>query len=68
MRIAANITLDYDAKTLTIDGEEFPFYLQAAGPTVTPDPTTDSPLYVVSLPVMAESFTIVGEPPKENPE
>lgn len=65
MKLAQNITVDYVNDELRIDGERFPFFVDVAGPTVAPHPQTGSSLYMVSIPVLAESFTIHGDPPVE---
>lgn len=64
LHLAGAIVLDYVGKKLTIDGVEFPYYLQKAGPTVGTDPEdlSPSPLCIVHLPVLCESYDVIGEP------
>jgi hypothetical protein len=62
--IAGNITLDHERKMLLIDGNEFMYALHKAGPQVAPDPDdpSPSPLCVVTLPVICETYDVIGEP------
>lgn len=64
LRLASAVVLDHERRALFIDGVEFPWYLHQDGPTVEPNVTDESepPTFVVHLPVICETYDVVGEP------
>lgn len=64
LRLATSIVLDHEQKALFIDGIEFPLYMHERGPSVEHiEQKGDAPpLVVVNLPVICETYDVVGEP------
>lgn len=62
--LASNITVDYPNRVIYIDGQEFPFSLALAGPTIDELDIEYGPagLVIVHLPVLARSFDTIGKP------
>ncbi|MGS2809375.1 hypothetical protein [Nocardia sp. MW-W600-9] len=54
------VVIDHDARTMHVDGEEFPWHITESGPTVEIDQASGIALITVTF--MADSVTEVGTP------
>lgn len=59
-RPAHRLTLDKSTYTITIDGQEFPFFLHEDGPTVETYHLAGG-IHVVNLPVLVEEIEVIPE-------
>lgn len=61
--IDRHVVIDTDACRITVDGEQLPFYIAEAGPTVEPHSTHGYSVVVVPLLVFAHTVDVTGDRP-----